>query len=49
VVVANGEQMTLGVHDSLHMPKGTVRRVDNVSAETATLLVIIAKPHEAAS
>ena len=46
-VVADGERVTLGVHDSLHMAKGTVRRVDNVSAHTATLLVIIAKPHEA--
>jgi quercetin dioxygenase-like cupin family protein len=43
-VTAEGETVTLGVHDSLHMPKGTVRRVDNVSPGTATLLVIIENP-----
>lgn len=43
-VTAEGESVTLGVHDSLHLPAGTVRRVNNVSARTATLLVIISNP-----
>jgi quercetin dioxygenase-like cupin family protein len=41
VVTAEGEDVTLEPLDSLHMPAGTVRRVENVSARTATLLVII--------
>lgn len=44
MVTADGESVTLEPLDSLHMPAGTVRRVDNVSARTATLLVIISSP-----
>lgn len=36
-----GEQ-TLGKFDSAHLPKGTVRMVENVSGRPATLLVAIA-------
>jgi quercetin dioxygenase-like cupin family protein len=48
VVTAEGEKVTLEPLDSLHMPAGTVRRVDNISARTATLLVIISNPPAAA-
>lgn len=34
--------MRLGRHDSIHLPKGTERRVENDSGQPATLLVIIA-------
>ena len=39
-VTAEGSTVTLGTLDSVHLPAGTVRRVDNVSAVPATLLVI---------
>jgi quercetin dioxygenase-like cupin family protein len=41
VVSAAGREEELGPLDSVHLPKGTVRRVDNRSARPATLLVII--------
>lgn len=41
VVTAAGQAAELGPLDSVHLPKGTVRRVDNRSARPATLLVII--------
>jgi quercetin dioxygenase-like cupin family protein len=41
VVQADGKEEELGPLDSVHVPKGTVRRVDNRSARPATLLVII--------
>ena len=44
VVRADGREETLGPHDSVHLSKGTRRRVDNQSARPATLLVIIANP-----
>lgn len=42
VITADGREEELGPLDSAHLPKGTMRRVDNRSARTATLLVIIA-------
>jgi quercetin dioxygenase-like cupin family protein len=42
VVSADGREEEVGAFDSVHLPKGTVRRVDNRSASPATLLVIIA-------
>jgi mannose-6-phosphate isomerase-like protein (cupin superfamily) len=42
VVSADGREEEVGPFDSVHLPKGTVRRVDNRSARPATLLVIIA-------
>jgi mannose-6-phosphate isomerase-like protein (cupin superfamily) len=44
VVTAGGREEQVGPFDSVHLPKGTVRRVDNRSASPATLLVIIATP-----
>ena len=44
VITSGGREETLGKHDSVHLPKGTVRRVDNRSAAAATLLVIIGIP-----
>lgn len=47
VVTANGKEITLRPRDSVHLPKGTIRRVDNRSGREAVLLVIIALPEEA--
>lgn len=44
VVTSGDRRETLGRHDSVHLPKGTVRRVDNRSGQPATLLVIIGMP-----
>jgi quercetin dioxygenase-like cupin family protein len=41
VVTAEGREEEIGSLDSVHLPKGTLRRVDNRSARPATLLVII--------
>ena len=41
VVQADGREEEIGPLDSVHLPKGTLRRVDNRSARPATLLVII--------
>jgi quercetin dioxygenase-like cupin family protein len=40
-VTANGAEEVLGPLDSVHLPKGTLRRVDNRSSAPATLLVVI--------
>ncbi len=42
VVRADGREEEVGPLDSVHLPKGTRRRVDNRSPYPATLLVIIA-------
>ena len=42
VVQADGREEEVGPLDSVHLPKGTRRRVDNRSPYPATLLVIIA-------
>jgi quercetin dioxygenase-like cupin family protein len=49
VVTAGGQEYELGPQDSVHLPRGTVRRVDNRSPRPATLLVIIAHPPRAAA
>jgi quercetin dioxygenase-like cupin family protein len=41
VVRADGREEEIGPLDSVHLPKGTIRRVDNRSARPAALLVII--------
>ena len=41
VVQADGREAEVGRLDSVHLPKGTRRRVDNRSPYPATLLVII--------
>jgi quercetin dioxygenase-like cupin family protein len=41
VVQADGRDEEIGPLDSVHLAKGTVRRVDNRSSRPATLLVII--------
>ena len=53
VVQADGQEAELGPLDSVHLPKGTVRRVNNRSASPASLLVVIgnrpgAGPHPGA-
>jgi quercetin dioxygenase-like cupin family protein len=42
VVQADGQEEEIGPLDSVHLPKGTRRRVDNRSPRPATLLVVIA-------
>src|SRR6266851_8312645 len=49
VVQAGGREEEIGPLDSVHLAKGTVRRVDNRSARPATLLVIIGNRQEAAA
>jgi quercetin dioxygenase-like cupin family protein len=44
VVQADGERAEIGPLDSVHLPKGTLRRVDNQGSRPAALLVIIANP-----
>jgi quercetin dioxygenase-like cupin family protein len=44
VVAADGQVDTLHAGDSVHLPKGTVRRIENRSSRDASLLVIIALP-----
>jgi mannose-6-phosphate isomerase-like protein (cupin superfamily) len=44
VIRADGREEVLGPQDSVYLPMGTVRRLDNRSARTATLLVAIANP-----
>ncbi len=46
-VAADGQVCTLQAGDSVHLPKGTVRRIDNRSGRDASLLVIIALPEPA--
>jgi uncharacterized cupin superfamily protein len=43
-VSAAGRTDVLGPHDSIHLPKGTERAVENRTNRPATLLVIIANP-----
>ncbi|HEX7759376.1 MAG TPA: cupin domain-containing protein [Caulobacteraceae bacterium] len=43
-VLSGGREETLGRFDSVHLPKGTVRSVENRSGRPATLLVAIATP-----
>jgi mannose-6-phosphate isomerase-like protein (cupin superfamily) len=45
-VTAGGRTDILGPHDSIHLPKGTEREVENRTNRPATLLVIIATPAE---
>ncbi len=47
VVRADGREEEVGPHDSVYLPKGTARRIDNRSARPATLLVIIGNPARA--
>ena len=49
VVQADGREEEIGPLDSVHLPKGTLRRVDNRSPRPATLLVIIANRQPPAS
>ena len=49
VVQADGQEEEIGPLDSVHLPKGTLRRVDNRSPRPATLLVIIANRQPPAS
>jgi quercetin dioxygenase-like cupin family protein len=48
-VTADGREEALGPLDSVHLPKGTLRRVDNRSPHPATLLVIIGTPQDPAT
>jgi quercetin dioxygenase-like cupin family protein len=41
---ADGRAETLGPQDSVHLAPGTPRRLENRTARTATLLVVIASP-----
>jgi uncharacterized cupin superfamily protein len=43
-ILADGREETLGRFDSVHLPKGAVRKVENRSGAPATLLVAIATP-----
>jgi glyoxylate utilization-related uncharacterized protein len=45
-VTAGGHTETLGRYDSIHLPKGTEREVENRTNRPTTLLVIIANPAE---
>ena len=44
VVVASGREETLRALDSVHLPRGTLRSVENRSAQPASILVTIAMP-----
>jgi quercetin dioxygenase-like cupin family protein len=47
VVTTDGQSAAVGPGDSVHLPKGTVRTVENRSGRDADLLVIIALPEPA--
>jgi mannose-6-phosphate isomerase-like protein (cupin superfamily) len=47
VVTANGQSAAVGPGDSVHLPKGTVRSIENRSGRDAVLLVVIALPEAA--
>lgn len=47
VVTAGGQSAAVGPGDSAHLPKGTVRSIENRSTRDAVLLVIIALPEPA--
>jgi uncharacterized cupin superfamily protein len=49
VVRADGLEEELGPLDSVHLAKGTLRRLDNRSAQRATLLVIIGNRQDPAA
>lgn len=44
VLSTDGQDSTLRAGDSVHLPKGTVRSLENRSGQDASLLVIIALP-----
>ena len=44
VLSTGGQDSTLRAGDSVHLPKGTVRSLENRSGQDATLLVVIALP-----
>ena len=46
-VTTEGQDYVLGQHDSLHLPKGTVRNVVNHTDSPTTMLVAIANLREA--
>lgn len=48
VVSASGREETLRALDSVHLPKGTVRSVENRSDRDASILVTIALPRSVA-
>jgi quercetin dioxygenase-like cupin family protein len=43
-VTTGGHPYALGRHDSIHLPKGVVREIQNRTNRPATLLVVIAHP-----
>jgi mannose-6-phosphate isomerase-like protein (cupin superfamily) len=45
-LTCDGRTERLGPYDSAHLAKGEVRSVANPGTEPATLLVVIAHPHE---
>jgi mannose-6-phosphate isomerase-like protein (cupin superfamily) len=47
IIRSQGREAVLGPHDSVHLPKGTVRSVANESGRPATLLVAIANAEPA--
>jgi uncharacterized cupin superfamily protein len=46
VVITGGNEVILGPLDSVHLPKGETRSVENRSDKTATILVAIAIPQD---
>lgn len=46
-VIADGSETVLGAGDSVHLPRGTVRAVENRSGEPARMLVTMATPQPA--
>jgi quercetin dioxygenase-like cupin family protein len=44
VLTADGQDSTLRAGDSVHLPQGTVRSLENRSEQDASLLVVIALP-----
>jgi uncharacterized cupin superfamily protein len=44
VLSTDGQDSTLQAGDSVHLPKGTVRSLENRSGQDASLLVVIALP-----
>lgn len=47
VLTAEGKDTVLREGDSVHLPKGTVRSLENRSGQDASLLVVIATPEPA--
>ena len=48
VITTGGREETLRVLDSVHLPKGTLRSVENRTAQDASILVTIAMPRSEA-